>query len=180
MNRFAKMSALTLVAGLALGCEARTEEVDAGGVLLTISDFDGLPLVVSASGPQIVQIESVSVENIAKNPNQPTSRLMDVEIHSYEVRFVREDTGTRQLPVLVEHVFGLAPVNGNYTLDNGPFMRPDQFNYPPLTDLRLFGRDLETNSEVVRVRVSIQFFGKTLSGDEVASAPAYFSIDLVP
>jgi hypothetical protein len=59
-------------------------------------------------------------------------------------------------------------------------MRADQFNYPPLTDLRQFGRDLETNSQVVRVRVSIQFFGKTLSGDEVASAPAYFSIDLVP
>lgn len=180
MNRLAKMFALTLVAGLVLGCEARTEEVDAGGVLLTVSDFDGLPLVVSASGPQIVQIESITVDNIAKNASQPTSRLMDVEIHSYQVRFRREDTGTRQLPVLVESVFGLAPVNGSYTLDNGPFMRPDQFNYPPLTDLREFGRDLETNSEVVRVQVSIQFFGKTLSGDEVASAPAYFSIDLVP
>jgi hypothetical protein len=180
MNRLAKMFALTLVAGLVLGCEARTEEVDAGGVILSISDFDGLPIVVSASAGPLVQIESITVDNIAKNANQPTSSLMNVEIHSYEVRFRREDRGTRNLPVLVESMFGVAPVNGTYTLDNGPIMRSDQFNNQPLKDLADFGRDLETNSTVVPIQVSIQFFGKTLSGDEVASAPAYFSVDLVP
>ena len=180
MNRLVKMCALMLAAGVLFACERRTEEIDAGGVLLTISDMDGWPIVVSASGTQIVQMESISVDNIAKNPDLPTSRLMDVEIHSYQVRYRREDTGTRQLPVLVEQLAGHAPVNGTFTLENGVVMRPDQFNYPPLTDLREFGRDLETNSEVVRIQVSIQFFGKTLSGDEVASAPGYFSMDLVP
>jgi len=179
MNRLAKMCALMLAAGLMFACERRTEEIDAGGVLLSITDFDELPLYVSSSDLGTAVIGEITVENIAKNPDLPTSALMNVEIHSYEVRYRREDTGTRQLPVLVESVFGVAPVNGSFTYEDFPFMRPDQFNYPPITDLREFGRDLETNSEVVRIQVSIQFFGKTLSGDEVASAPGYFSIDLV-
>lgn len=180
MNRLAKMFALMLVAGLVLGCESDTEEVDAGGVILTVSDLDGRPFTISASGPQIVTVESITVDNVAKNPDLPTSRLMDVQIYSYEVRYRREDTGTRQLPPLVESRTLFAPVNGSFTYDGFPIMRPDQFNYPPLTDLRRFGRDLETNSQVVRIQVSIQFFGKTLSGDEVASIPALFSVDLVP
>jgi hypothetical protein len=127
-----------------------------------------------------MQIGSITVENIAKNSNLPTSSLMNVEIHSYEVRYRREDSGTRVPPVLVQSIFGVAPVNGSYTLLDGPFMRPSQFDHQPLSDLRDFGRDLETGSRVVQMQVSIQFFGKTLSGDEVASAPGYFSIDVVP
>jgi hypothetical protein len=34
---------------LALGCNSRLEETDGGGVLLSVSDFDGLPTVVSVS-----------------------------------------------------------------------------------------------------------------------------------
>lgn len=180
MNRLAKMFALTLVAGLVLGCEARTEEVDAGGVILSISDFDGLPIVVSASAGPLVQIESITVDNIAKNANQPTSSLMNVEIHSYEVTYTREDTGTRVPPVLVNHVFGIAPVNGTFVLDGGPILRTDQFNNQPLKDMIDYGRDLETNTEVIRLRVSIQFFGRTLSGDPVSSARAYFTLEVFP
>jgi len=181
MNRLAKMCALMLAAGMVFACERRTEEIDAGGVLLTVTDFDELPIFVSASNPlEFDSIGTLNVDNIAKNSDLPTSRLMDVEIHSYEVRYRREDTGTRTLPVLVESVFGIVPVNGTMTLNGAPFTRPDQYHSQPMKDLREFGRDLETNSTVVRMQVSLQFFGKTLSGDEVASAPAYFSIDFRP
>ncbi len=180
MIRYAKIFALTFVAVAVLGCSARTDKTDGGGVILSISHFDGLPITVSASGPQIVQIGTVTLQNIAKNTSQPTSDLMNVEIHSYEVTFTREDGGTRNPPKLVESVFGVAPVNGTFQLDNGPFMRYDQFNNQPLKDMILYGRDTETGSEVVRLRVSIQFFGKTLSGDSVASSPGYFTIDVTP
>lgn len=181
MIRYAKIFALTFVAVAVLGCSARTDKTDAGGVILSISHFDGLPVVVSASndGP-LVQIGTVTLQNIAKNISQPTSDLMNVEIHSYEVTFTREDGGTRNPPKLVESVFGVAPVNGTFQLDNGPFMRYDQFNNPPLKDLLVYGRDTETGTQVIRLRVSIQFFGKTLSGDSVASTPGYFTIDVTP
>jgi len=181
MNRFAKILALTFVAALAFGCEARTDKVDAGGVILTISDFDGLPINISATADYaLVQIDSLTVRNIAKNQNAPTSDLMNVEIHSYEIRWVRQDSGTRVPPVLVESVFGEAPVNGEFQLENGPLMRIDQFENQPLKDLRELGFDSETGSTVVRVQGQMRFFGKTLSGDPVSSQYAYFSIDLVP
>ena len=181
MNRFAKTLALTFVAMLALGCEGRTDKVDAGGVILTITDFDGLPITISGSDPdQLVSIGSLTVRNIAKNFNAATSDLMNVEIHSYEIRWVRQDRGTRVPPVLVESVFGEAPVNGTYQLLNAPIMRFDQFENQPLRDLRLLGFDSETNSTVVRVQGQMRFFGRTLSGDPVASSTAYFSIDLIP
>jgi hypothetical protein len=181
MIRYAKIFALTFVAVAVLGCSARTDKTDAGGVILSISHFDGLPLGVSASLGEMHgnnDIGTLTVQNIAKNISQPTSDLMNVEIHSYEVTYTREDTGTRMPPKLVQAIFGVAPVNGTYTLNNGPFLRDDQFNNQPLKDLKLYGRDLETGSTVVRLRVSIQFFGKTLSGDSVASAPGYFSIEV--
>ena len=178
MNRYAKIFALTFVAVAVLGCSARTDKTDAGGVILSIFDFDGLPLTVSASDPNTAVILKVTVQNIAKNTSQPTSDLMNVEIHSYEITYTREDTGTRTPPKLVQAIFGVAPVNGTYVLNNFPFMRDDQFNNQPLKDMRIYGRDLETGSSVLRMRVSIQFFGKTLSGDPVASAPGYFSIEV--
>ncbi|KAB2958842.1 MAG: hypothetical protein F9K16_12960 [Thermoanaerobaculia bacterium] len=181
MNRFVKMFALTLVAVAALGCEGRTDKVDAGGVILSVTDFDGLPISISASGSfPLVQVESITVSNVARNNSQPTSDLMNVEIHSYEVTYTREDTGTRVPPVLVNHVFGIAPVNGTFVLDGGPILRTDQFNNQPLKDLIDYGRDLETNTQVVRLRVSIQFFGRTLSGDPVSSARAYFTLEVFP
>ena len=39
-----------LAMALALaGCESRTDQVDGGGVLLSITDFDGLPAQVSVN-----------------------------------------------------------------------------------------------------------------------------------
>ncbi|MCB1032541.1 MAG: hypothetical protein KDD47_01755, partial [Acidobacteria bacterium] len=49
MNRVTRFVALTVVAVAFLGCESRTDKVDGGGVLLSVSDFDGLPISVSAS-----------------------------------------------------------------------------------------------------------------------------------
>ena len=189
MNRVTRFVALTVVAVAFLGCESRTDKVDGGGVLLSVSDFDGLPISVSASsacssdnpgGPCVVQIDQITLQNVVKDPFGATSDLMNVEIRSYEVTFARGDTGTRRPPTLVESIFGVVPVGGTTQYDNSPFMRLDQFNNVPLRDLLDFGYDTETGSAVVRLDVSIRFYGRTLSGKPVDSAPAYFSIDVVP
>jgi len=170
---------LLLVVGLALpGCRSRTDRSE-GTVLLSVTDFDGLPIVVSATGGP-TQIGEITLANVAKDPTGGTSDLMDIEIRSYEVRYTRRDTGTVQPPPLVETIFGVVPVNGTMTINGLPFIRAHQLTTRPISDLADFGRDSETGSTVIPIDVTMRFFGRTLSGDDIASAPASFTIEVVP
>lgn len=173
----------SLVLALALlpasGCSSGDLEETEGTVLLSVSDFDGLPVQVSISeGP--FQIGQVTIRNVPKNPTGTTSDLQDIEMRSYEVTFTRLDTGSRQIAPLVEAVFGVVPVGGTTDYENLPFLRPSQLANPPLSDLSRFGRDQQTNSQVIPVRVTIRFFGRTLAGDNIVSEPASFNVDFLP
>lgn len=169
---------LLLPLALLAACRARTDRSE-GTVILSVSDFDGLPVVVSASaGP--FSIGEVELRNVAKDPTGATSDLQDIEVRSYEVRYTRLDTGTRVPPPLVEAVFGVVPVGGTTVYENLPFMRANQVLNPPISDLADFGRDRETNSRVIPLNVTMRFFGRTLAGDDIASAPASFTIEVVP
>lgn len=188
MNRVTRFVALTAVAVAFLGCESRTDKVDGGGVLLSVSDFDGLPFAVDVSDelnpalgtPGLVTIGSITIQNVVKDPFGASSDLMNVELQSYEVRFTRADTGSATPPGMVQSIFGVVPVGGTLQLDNYPFMRPDQFSSLPISDLADYGYERATGSTVVRLNVTISFFGRTLSGDPVATAPASFTIDVLP
>jgi hypothetical protein len=161
-------------------CRSRTDRSE-GTVLLSISDFDGLPFAVSlGDGNTPFTIEEVEVRNVAKDPNGTTSNLQDVELRRYEVRYRRRDTGTRVPPPTVQGIFGIVPVGGTTDLNNVPFLFTDQMQNPPLKDLVDFGRDTETGTTVIVLDVSIRFFGRTLSGDDVASDPATFTIEVRP
>ena len=105
---------------------------------------------------------------------------MKVELDSYQVTYTREDTGSRVPPRLVEYIFGSVDPGGSYVLQNGPYMRLDQLNNQPLKDLRELGIDPETGSQVIRLKVGIQFFGRTISGQSVQSNIAYFSLEVTP
>ncbi len=171
----------TLVLVLGACSSGDLSDTDSGGVLLSVSNFDGLPgfVSVSASGG-VATIGSITVQNIAKNPATGTSNLMNVEVQSFEFTYTRDDTGTRVPPKLIEYAFGVVPVNGSFNYNNQQFLRPAQFEAQPLKDLADFGRDTETNTTAVRMRVTIRVFGRTLSGDTVASTPVSFSVDVVP
>lgn len=170
---------LLLVVGLALpGCRSETDRSE-GTVLLSVSDFDGLPVVVSAGGGPF-SIGELVLQNIPKDPTGTSTGLMDIEIRSYEVLFRRLDTGTRQPPPMVGGLFGVVAVGSTTTFENLPFMRADQVLNPPLSDLAAFGRDTETGSAVIPMNVTMRFFGRTLSGDDIVSTPASFTIEVVP
>lgn len=182
--KLAKLSALAvLVLSLSLtACESRTDKVDGGGVLLSISDFDGLPAQVSvnnATATGLVQIGEVIIDNIPKNANAPTSALQNVEIDSYEVVFTRADTGTRVPPVLVRQIFSVAPVNAGVTLENLPVLSFEQLSTTPLTDLLFVngGFDSETGGQTILLNLGLRFFGRTLSGDEVDTQVAGFTVE---
>lgn len=178
MNRKANFCLmLALIVALA-GCRERTDRSE-GSVLLSVTDFDGLPLIISASDP-VIQADEIIVQNIPKDPTGTTSDLMSVEVRSYEIRFVRRDTGTRVPPPLVQGLFGLVPVGGSTTFNNLAIMMGDQLLNPPIRDLARNGFDSETGTAVVLLDCHMRFFGRTLSGDDIVSDTASFTIEVRP
>jgi hypothetical protein len=184
MNRFARILALSLAAVAVFGCEAQ-DKVDQGGVIVVITDYDlqGLPSVMSATGnyPSVASGDAtLIVRNQSRMPNNTTSQLMDVLVEGYEVSFTRGDGGTRVVPTLTEPVGGLIPIGGTMTQTGVVLMRQDQFESSVLQDLRLHGRDTETNSTVVRLVWHLKFYGKTISGERVETPPISFNLDVTP
>lgn len=173
----AALAALTLAAA---GCRSRTDRSE-GTVLLTVSSFNGLPSTVSLrSQTPPFTIDQLVVRNVAKDPAGTTSDLQSVELKSIEIRYSRRDTGTRVPPPNVQAIFGLVPVNGTNTLNNIPLLTSDQVLSQPLKDLRDLGRDTETGTAVVVLDVSMRVFGRTLSGDDIVSDPARFTLEVRP
>jgi hypothetical protein len=177
---------LLIVPALAVtSCRARTDRSE-GTVLLTVSDFDGLPTAVSiiaelnATDRPPFSIDSMTLRNVAKDPTGTTSSLQDIEIRSYEITYRRRDTGTRVPPPFTQGLFGVVPVNSTLVINNLNFLLISQVAEQPLRDLRDFGLDRETGTTVVALDVSMRFFGRTLSGDEIATEPAVFTIDVLP
>ena len=176
-----KLRVLPLIAlalAAVVGCRSRTDRSE-GTVLLSVSDFDGLPVLVSVAGGPY-QVDQITLRNVVKDPSGTSSELQDIEMRSYEVRYTRLDSGSRQIPPLVESLFGVVTAGSTSQFDNLAFLRVSQLANPPLSDLTEFGSDQQTGSQVIPVRVTLRFFGRTLSGDDVVSDPASFNIEIVP
>ena len=117
-SRLLTLGLLALAAGACSSGDL--SKTDSGGVTLSVTDFDGLPITVSArASGDLAQIGSLTVTNVAVDPSGTTSDLMNVEIQSYEVTYTRADTGTRVPPKLVNYIFGIAPVNGTFVMTDG-------------------------------------------------------------
>lgn len=180
---------LVCLAALALflttaGCNQRTDKAE-GGVILSITDFDGLTSEVSvntAAAAGIVSIDEVSMQNFPKDSTGLTSNLMDIELRSYEVSFTRADRGTRRPPTRVAGIFGAVPVRGTNTINNLRIMSLEQLNSLPLSDL-LFqngGFDKETGDDIIQINCHLTFFGRTIAGDEIRSNTASWVIQFTP
>jgi hypothetical protein len=179
--------AVSLLAVGLWGCSSNSPAGrDQGGVILSVTDFDGLPIQVSvnavASGG-FLQIESLTLSNFPADPLQATSTLMNVEIERYEVGFSRADEGTKTPRPTVRGIFGLAPVGGTLVYDNLPIMSAEEFNQQPLSDLlyQNGAEDRETGSQAILLNLHVSFFGRTLGGKQVETKiPAQFTIQFVP
>ena len=183
MKRQITLAILTIIV-LALGaCEGRTDKVDGGGVLLSVTDFDGLPVRVSVNDAgAILQVGEFVIENVAKDPTGTVSDLMNVEMRSFEVTYTRADTGSRVPEPYVNGLFGVVPVGGTFTVEDLDVMGAEQFLNAPLSDLAFQngGFDKETGSAIVRLNIHVRFFGRTLSGDAIQTAPATFTVEFIP
>lgn len=181
--RATRVIAIGLVAVSLTACEHRTARTDGGGVLLSISDFDGLPISISVNSSNgFVQVGEIQVQSIIKNQDIVGSPVMNVEIESYEVTYTRGDTGTKVPPIFVRGLFGVVPAGGIFTVENLPVMAPSQFDVPPMSDLffQNGGFDKETGDRKIVLNFHLRFFGRTLSGDAVESAPGNFTVTVTP
>ena len=163
------------------GCEADTHQTDTGGVLLRVTDFDGLPSVVSVSGSGgLVSIGTLTLTNIVANPSNSTTELQSIEVRLVEITFRRRDTGQRLPPPFVETQSLFVPVGSTADIVNLPFLRSAQLGNVPLSDLANFGVDRETGSSVILLDVTLRFFGRTVGGRDVASSPFTFTVEFRP
>jgi len=161
------------------GCRGRTDRTDSGGVLLSAS-FSGAPTqFVTSTTTVLPVIPTTTIQNIVADPTAISSSLENVEMRTYQVVYTRADTGTRVPPPFVAPLSGIVPVNGSLTITGLNLMSNAQFGNPPISDIDQFGVDRETGSVVVELNVSITFFGRTLSGREVASAPTGFRMEVI-
>lgn len=181
----AKATTICLAALLLLipACSSDRVEDSAGSVLLSVTDFDGLASVLSVNQANgLFTIASLTISNIPKNASRNTSALQNVEMETYEVVYTRLGTGTRTPTTLVRDIFGVVPVDGTMVRTNLPLMGPTQLDNPPLSDLLTEngGFDRETNTQAITLNLTVTFFGRTISGDSVATAPVSFTVDFVP
>lgn len=176
---------LLIAASLAVtSCRSRTDR-SPGSVVLSVTHFNGLPVGVSLSSPGTAgfQIGDITLRNFFKDPSVTTTtghQLENIELRNYEITYKRRDNGTRVPPPTVQAIFGLVEVGSTLDLFNLPYLTSDQILSPPLRDLLDFGHDTETGTAVIVLDVSLRFFGRTLSGDDVASEPATFTIEVTP
>jgi hypothetical protein len=185
MRHLAKIALVLALLMLLAGCDSRLDRTDGGGVVLSVSDFDGLPTVVSVSQARAdgaVILDSITIQSIARDIEGNTSDLMNVEMQSYEVTFSRGDGGTRLPPPLVRAIFGVTPVGGTQVYENLPLMLSDQINAVPLSDLFLEngGFDKETDRTRIILNLRLRFFGRSIGGEAVDTAPVSFTIEFVP
>ena len=176
------LAALTLVS--LTGCRSRTDRTDGGGVLLSISQFQMAPtqfILHKLSDPNatLPSVPTVTLQNVIKDPSpSATSMLENIELTSYQVVYSRADTGKRVPPPLVAKFGGVVPVNGTLNITNLNVIANNQVDTLPISDLVQFGVDRETNSTIITLNLSITFFGRTLSGKDVASTPAGFTMEV--
>jgi hypothetical protein len=178
---------LLLVSCLALGlsaCEERTDRTDQGGVILSTTDFDGLPVIVSANTEAdtdaLVSIDNLTITSFLRDPDGTGSDLMSVELQSYQVIYTRIDGGTVRPPPYIRGIFGILPAPGTTDYTDLPIMGAEQIFNPPISNL-LFengGVDPETGTTVITLNAELTFFGETLSGDDVATQPVNWSIEV--
>ncbi len=167
-----------------VGCPQRTSRTDSGGVLLTIGQYDNLPQGISMNNltPSDIEIGTLTLQSVAADPTGTTSSLMDVELDTYQITYTRGDGGTRVPVKLVRKILGNVTVGGTDTIKNLIILTSDQLDNPPLSDLyyQNGGYDKETGNTKISLNFALQFFGHTLSGKSVASAPLSFTVDFYP
>jgi hypothetical protein len=162
--------AAALLAGVlsVVGCSSNSQGDDASPVFLSVS-FKLLPESWGVGSGAPLQIDTVELRSVLKNPGAGSSSFLDTRLDDYLVEWKRLDGGTK---VPDPETFGgnvLIPAGGTSTLTNYEFMSRSALLRAPLDQLLPFngGLDRETGRSEIRCQATVTFRGRTLSGQPV-------------
>lgn len=170
MNRVLVLcAALALVVG---GMSCSNSDLDDGEavVYLSVSDIDyGGGAFVSVCLGMDAFVESLTINSNVKG-GATTSSAQDVILTRWVVTPYRTDGGTVASPVWVRDLDILIPAGGETTLESFNYYPAEFYNDPPL--LYLFpengGFDPETGENTVEQTMRVEWFGRTLSGQNIS------------
>ncbi len=168
MNRVLVLcAALALVLG-GMSCSSDLDD-DEAVVFLTMEEFSiGSSFYTSVCAGSDVFIESMTIRSHIKG-DADYSAAQDVVLTRWVVTPYRVDGGTTASPVYTRDSSVAVEAGGTADLANWPIYSSIFYNDPPL--LYLFpengGYDPETGERVVEQSLRVQWFGHTMSGQNV-------------
>ncbi len=129
--------------------------------------------IVDLADPDCGNLALVTLRNLIKRPEiEVDPRLLDVVVRSYRVSYQRTDGGTQVPAPFTRSTTLLVPAGGLET-ELGSFLAFESgaFNQAPFVALRSAngGTDPETGRNNITMDLIIDFFGETLSGEEVSA-----------
>lgn len=119
------------------------------------------------------EVGTVTLRNLIKRTDVTTdTRFLDVRLTSYRVTYRRTDGGTQVPAPFMRTLSLLVPAGGEAT-DLGTFLlfEPGATSQAPFVALRPAngGVDPETGKRNVSMEVIFDFYGETLSGEDVSA-----------
>lgn len=184
LRGLAKLALVLPVAGMVLGCTAAGDiDNSANNVILILEEI----LLVSdpfgdvlTSGQIILDdtvtftLSAVLKAPITTNPSITNPDLQNIALERYEVTFTRTDGGTSVPPGFTRGISGIVRLTepgsetAVLTTLNSLVVVPSTVKaQPPISFLISPGTEQGTNFANIQVNARIQFFGRTLAGDEV-------------
>jgi hypothetical protein len=180
----ARLALVLPVAGLAIGCTADGEIDNAdNNVILNIEELlltsEPFGDVLTSGGTILddtvqVDFSAVLKAPITTNPQLVQPDLQSIALERYEVTFTRTDGGTVAPPGFTRGISGLVRLTEPaaeevvlLTLSNIVIAPSTTKAQPPISYLISPGSEPGTNFTNIQVNARIQFFGRTLSGQQV-------------
>jgi hypothetical protein len=170
--RIGRLLAMTLaLAALSLsGCKEGANDPSPVELVATINqELHVLDFADADCG----EVGTVTLRNLIKRPDIASDpRFLDVRLTSYRVSYRRTDGGT-QVPTAFMRTLSLLVPAGGTSTDLGTFLlfEPNATSQAPFAALRPTngGVDPETGKRSVTMEVIFDFFGETLSGENVSA-----------
>ena len=168
----------TLIAAAA-GCSSDLTK-SSSPILLVASNTQTISRIDIQSGASNCSqsVGTIQLQAIIKNPNSGSTNSTFEQVHvtRYHVSYVRTDGGT-QVPAPFDRSMDtlLTPGGGATSLSNFLVLQPEALLQAPFVALlpQNGGKDPDTGSPVVHMKVVVDIFGTTLAGDQVSASTSF-------